>query len=136
MKEKIFNIIQIGDKSNRISRAFDFFITIVIISNILVTFLETFEQLSFLSGFFCGMEYVTIFIFCIAYLDVGVVAIPTGIISAGFVEQYQRKSNISDFLVLRDHLSVLPQKNMILKLNDIIVIRMQENESEQVIRDL
>lgn len=136
MKKKIFNIIQIGDKSNRISRAFDFFITIVIISNILVTFLETFEQLSFLSGFFCGMEYVTIFIFCIAYLDVGVVAIPTGIISAGFVEQYQRKSNISDFLVLRDHLSVLPQKNMILKLNDIIVIRMQENESEQVIRDL
>lgn len=136
MKKKIFNIIQIDDKSNRISRAFDFFITIVIISNILVTFLETFEQLSFLSGFFCGMEYVTIFIFCITYLGVGVVAIPTGIISAGFVEQYQRKSNISDFLVLRDHLSVLPQKNMILKLNDIIVIRMQENESEQVIRDL
>ena len=33
---------------------------------------------------------------CIAYLRVGVVAIPTGIISAGFVEQYQRKSNISD----------------------------------------
>ena len=30
---------------------------------------------------------------CIAY---GVVAIPIGIISAGFVEQYQRKSNISD----------------------------------------
>lgn len=136
MKKKIFNIIQIGDKSNRISRAFDFFITIVIISNILVTFLETFEQLSFLSGFFCGMEYVTIFIFCIAYLGVGVVAIPTGIISAGFVEQYHRKSNISDFLVLRDHLSVLSQKNMILKLNDIIVIRTQEEESEQVIHDL
>ena len=68
MKKKIFNIIQIGDKSNRISRAFDFFITIVIISNILVTFLETFEQLSFLSGFFCGMEYVIIFIFCIEYI--------------------------------------------------------------------
>ena len=82
------------------------------------------------------MEYVTIFIFCIAYLDVGVVAIPTGIISAGFVEQYQRKSNISDFLVLRDHLSVLPQKNMILKLNDIIVIRTQEEDSKQIIRNL
>lgn len=107
---------------------------------------------------------------CIAYLGVGVVAIPTGIISAGFVEQYQRKSNISDlkdadiheiveifvnqnyaektiheieeehqitvFLVLRDHLSVLPQQNMILKLNDIIVIHTQEEESNQVIRDL
>lgn len=36
---------------------------------------------------------------------------------------------ITVFLVLRDHLSVLPQKNMILKLNDIIVIRTQEEES-------
>lgn len=33
---------------------------------------------------------------CIAYLGVGVVAIPTGIISAGFVEQYQRKSSLSN----------------------------------------
>ena len=29
---------------------------------------------------------------CIAFLGVGVVAIPTGIISAGFVEQYTKKS--------------------------------------------
>ena len=98
---------------------------------------------------------------CIAYLGVGAVAIPTGIISAGFVEQYQRKSNLSNlrdtdikeiaeifvdkryaaktveeveeneqltiFLILRDDLSILPQKDTILKLNDIIVIR-GENE--------
>ena len=98
---------------------------------------------------------------CIAYLGVGVVAIPTGIISAGFVEQYQRKSNISNikdadikeiaeifvdkryaaktvaeveedsqltiFLILRDDLSILPQKDTVLKLNDILVIR-EENE--------
>ena len=308
MKEKIFNIIQIGDKSNRISRAFDFFITITIISNIIVTFMETFDQLSAFSTLFTVVEYVTVSIFCIeyilriwtanylfpevnagharlkflcsfdgivdlltiipafflsgfvifrmlrvarifhlfrlnakydsfnvittvlyekrnqiissvfivlilmlasslcmysvehnaqptvfrnafsgiwwsmstlltvgygdiypittlgrimaiciAYLGVGVVAIPTGIISAGFVEQYQRKSSLSNlkdtdikeiaevfidkryagktveeieeaqqitiFLVLRDDLSVLPQKNTILKLNDIIIIR-------------
>ena len=313
MKEKIFNIIQIGDKSNRISRAFDIFITITIICNILVTFLQTFEQLSFLSGVFSMLEFITIFIFCIeyvlriwtanflypgmskyrarmkflisfdgivdlltiipafflsgfvifrmlrvarifhlfrlnakydsfnvittvlyekrnqiissvfivlilmlasslcmysvehdaqpdifrnafsgiwwsmstlltvgygdiypittlgrimaiciAYLGVGAVAIPTGIISAGFVEQYQRKSNISNikdadireiaeifvdtryagktvaemedaqqitiFLVLRDDLSVLPQKDMFLKLNDIIIIRGENGE--------
>ena len=94
---------------------------------------------------------------CIAYLGVGAVAIPTGIISAGFVEQYQRKSSLSNikeadiheiaeifvdkrfagksveemeeaeqvtiFLILREDLSVLPQKDTILKLNDIIVIR-------------
>ena len=301
-------IIQIGDKSNRISRAFDIFITITIVSNILVTFLQTFEELDFLSGFFFVVEVITLFIFCveyvlriwtadllypgmrkcrarlrfmvsfdgvvdiltivpvfflsgfvifrmlrvarifhlfrlnarydsfnvittvlyekrnqiissvfivvilmlasslcmysvehdaqpevfrnafsgvwwsmstlltvgygdiypittlgrlvaiwIAYLGVGVVAIPTGIISAGFVEQYQRKSSISNirdadikeiaeifvdrryagktvgevqdeqqltvFLILRDDLSILPQKDTLLKLNDIIVIR-------------
>lgn len=98
----------------------------------------------------------------LAYLGVGAVAIPTGIISAGFVEQYQRKSSLSSmkdadiqeiaevfvdkryagktieemeeeqnikiFLVLRDDLSVLPQKNMVLKLNDIVIIRI-ENEA-------
>lgn len=308
MKEKIFNIIQIGDKSNRLSRAFDIFITITIVRNILVTFLQTFDQLASFSGLFFVVEAVTVFIFCIeyalriwtanylypgmskskatirflvsfdgivdlftiipafflsgfvifrmlrvarifhlfrlnakydsfnvittvlyekrnqiissvfivlilmlasslcmysvehdaqtevfrnafsgiwwsmstlltvgygdiypittlgrimaiciAYLGVGAVAIPTGIISAGFVEQYQRKSSISNlkdadikeiaeifvdrrfagktveeieeaqqvtiFLVLCDDLSVLPQKDTILKLNDIIIIR-------------
>lgn len=97
---------------------------------------------------------------CIAYLGVGAVAIPTGIISAGFVEQYQRKSGILDYhradireiaelfvdkqyagktveeleeteqfnvyLLLRDGLSVLPQKDLILKQNDIIIIRGHE----------
>ena len=308
LKEKIFNIIQIGDKSNPISRMFDIFITVTIVANILVTFLQTFDELAFLTTVFKGVEYVTIFIFCveyilriwtaeylypdksrgrsrlrflvsfdgivdfltivpvfflsgfvifrmlrvarifhlfrlnakydsfnvittvlyekrnqiissvfivlilmlasslcmysvehdsqpevfrnafsgiwwsmstlltvgygdiypittlgrimaicIAYLGVGAVAIPTGIISAGFVEQYQRKSGLSNikqtdireiaeifvdkryagktveemeaaeqvtiFLILREDLSILPQKDTMLKLNDIIVIR-------------
>lgn len=67
MKEKIFNIIQIGDKSNRLSRAFDIFITITIVCNILVTFLQTFDQLSSFSGLFFVVEAVTVFIFCIEY---------------------------------------------------------------------
>ena len=313
MKEKIFNIIQIGDKSNRISRAFDIFITITILCNIIVTFLETFDQLTPFNTLFTILERVTVLIFCIeyalriwtadylypektpgharfrflvsfdgivdlltiipvfflsgfvifrmlrvarifhlfrlnakydsfnvittvlyekrnqiissvfivmvlmlasslcmysvehnaqpdvfrnafsgiwwsmstlltvgygdiypvttlgramaiciAYLGVGAIAIPTGIISAGFVEQYQRKSSLSGmkdadiqeivevfvdkryagktieemeeeqnlkiFLVLRDDLSVLPQKKMRLKLNDIMIIRI-ENEA-------
>ena len=131
MKNNIFNIIQIGDKSNSISRSFDIFITITIFSNIIVTFLQTFDELAFMGGFFKWVEYITLFIFCvehdaqpdifrnafsgiwwsmstlltvgygdiypvttlgrimaicIAYLGVGAVAIPTGIISAGFVE--------------------------------------------------
>lgn len=202
MKNNIFNIIQIGDKSNRISRSFDIFITITIFSNIIVTFLQTFDELAFMGGFFKWVEYITLFIFfveydaqpdifrnafsgiwwsmstlltvgygdiypvttlgrimaiCTAYLGVGAVAIPTGIISAGFVEQYQRKSSISDiknadireiaeikidktqagktveeieetdfvsiYLIFRDDLSILPQKDTMLKLNDIIIIR-------------
>ena len=313
LKEKIFNIIQIGDKSNPISRMFDIFITVTIVANILVTFLQTFDELAFLTTVFQGVEYVTRIIFCveyilriwtaeylypdksrgrsrlrflvsfdgivdfltivpvfflsgfvifrmlrvarifhlfrlnakydsfnvittvlyekrnqiissvfivlilmlasslcmysvehdaqptvfrnafsgiwwsmstlltvgygdiypitplgrvmaicIAYLGVGAVAIPTGIISAGFVEQYQRKSNISGlknedikeiaevfvdkkyagktvqdmeeanqltvFLILREDFSILPQKDTILRMNDIIVIR-DENEN-------
>lgn len=313
LKEKIFNIIQIGDKSNPISRMFDIFITVTIVANILVTFLLTFDELAFLTTVFKIVEYITIFIFCveyilriwtaeylypdkskgrsklrflvsfdgivdfftivpvfflsgfvifrmlrvarifhlfrlnakydsfnvittvlyekrnqiissvfivlilmlasslcmysvehdaqpavfrnafsgiwwsmstlltvgygdiypittlgrvmaigIAYLGVGVVAIPTGIISAGFVEQYQRKSNLSSlknedikeiaevfvdkryagmtvedieeanqltvFLILREDLSILPQKDTILRMNDIIVIR-DDNEN-------
>ena len=68
MKEKIFNIIQIGDKSNHISRAFDIFITVTIISNIAVTFMETFSQLSPFSGIFTMIEYITVLIFCIEYI--------------------------------------------------------------------
>lgn len=307
-REKLLNILQIGDKSNRISRTFDFFITITIFSNITVTFLETFEELAFLYKIFKVIEYTTLLIFCveyilriwtasdlykdmkpgqarlhflfsfdgiidfltivpasylsgfvifrmlrvarifhlfrlnakydsfniittvlyekrnqiissvfivlilmlasslcmysvehtaqpdvfqnafsgiwwsmstlltvgygdiypvttlgrimaiiIAYLGVGAVAIPTGIISAGFVEQYQRKSTLSNFknadikeisevfinkdyagktveevekedratiyLILRDDLSILPQHDTILRLNDIVVLR-------------
>lgn len=313
MKRKIFNIIQIGDKSNRVSRAFDIFITITIFVNILVTFLQTFEELSRFSRLFHWVEGITLAIFCveyalriwtadylypnrsewksrfhflfsfdgivdlltiipafflsgfvifrmlrvarifhlfrlnakydsfnvittvlyekrnqiissvfivmilmfassmcmysveheaqpavfrnafsgiwwsmstlltvgygdiypvttlgrfmaivIAYLGVGVVAIPTGIISAGFVEQYQRKSGISRmknadireiaeifidkhdagktieelesadqitvFLILRDDLSILPQKDTRVKWNDIIIIRELEDK--------
>ena len=308
MKQKVFNIIQIGDKSNHISKFFDIFITITISANIIVTFLMTFDELSSFSVLFHSVEIITLVIFCIeymlriwtadylyvgmkktkarlrfilsfdgiidfltivpafflsgfvifrmlrvarifhlfqlnskydsfnvittvlyekrnqilssvfivfvlmlasslcmysvehdaqpdvfqnafsgiwwsmstlltvgygdiypitilgkvmaiciAYLGVGVVAIPTGIISAGFVEQYQRKSSLVNFrehdikeiaeilvgrnyagntieeveemdpstiyLVLRDGLSILPQKDTVLKMNDIIIVR-------------
>ena len=56
MKNNIFNIIQIGDKSNRISRAFDIFITITIFSNIIVTFLQTFDELAFMRDFLNGLS--------------------------------------------------------------------------------
>ena len=39
------------------------------------------------------------------------------------VGETEETQQITIFLVLRDDLSVLPQKNTILKLNDIIIIR-------------
>lgn len=68
VKRKIFNIIQIGDKSNYISRCFDIFITITIISNIVVMFLQTFSELADCMAVFKGIEYVTTFVFCIEYV--------------------------------------------------------------------
>ena len=67
MKKKVFNIIQIGDKSNRLSRLFDIFIAIVICANILVTFLQTFDELAFLFPVFHVIEVITILIFCVEY---------------------------------------------------------------------
>ena len=43
-KKKIFNIIQIGSKSDLPSYAFDIGIVIVILLNLFVTFFSTFEQ--------------------------------------------------------------------------------------------
>lgn len=68
MKEKLFTVLQIGDRSNHISRLFDIFITITIFANIIVTFMETFEELSGFSSGFRIVEIVTIFIFCLEYI--------------------------------------------------------------------
>ncbi|MBQ9384846.1 MAG: ion transporter [Ruminiclostridium sp.] len=68
MKKRIFDIIQIGNKEDLPSRAFDIFISIVIISNILVMFLETFGELAAFRNVMKVIEYVTIIIFCIEYL--------------------------------------------------------------------
>ena len=58
MKEKLFTVLQIGDRSNHISRLFDIFITITIFANIIVTFMETFEELSGFSSVFRIVEIV------------------------------------------------------------------------------
>lgn len=67
-KKKIFDILQIGDKSNIISRGFDYFIVVVILSNVLVMFLQTFSELHGWFSYFKAVEYVTTGIFCIEYV--------------------------------------------------------------------
>lgn len=66
-KKRIFDIIQIGSREDLISRAFDIFIVAVILVNIAVLFLSTFQELQRFDSLFKWAEAVTVFIFCIEY---------------------------------------------------------------------
>lgn len=67
-KKRIFDIIQIGQREDIPSRAFDIFIVSVILINIAVLFMETFDELSSLSGVFAIIEDVTMAAFLVEYL--------------------------------------------------------------------
>lgn len=67
-KERIFHIIQIGDKSDVPSRVFDIFIVLVIFINLFATFFETFEESIPYQGILDGVELVTIIIFTVEYI--------------------------------------------------------------------
>jgi len=68
MKKKLFDILQIGDKSNRISRAFDFLIVINILVNIGVMLLETFEEMAPYMTLLHALELITTVFFCAEYV--------------------------------------------------------------------
>ena len=67
-KKRIFDIIQIGNKDDFVSRAFDFFIVIAIVVNIAVMFIETFDAMAAYSHLLRSMELITIVIFLIEYV--------------------------------------------------------------------
>ncbi len=66
-KKRVFDIIQIGQRSDFASRFFDFFIVTAIILNILALFLGTFQELESLFPVFHAIEGITIAIFCVEY---------------------------------------------------------------------
>jgi voltage-gated potassium channel len=66
-KKRIFDIIQIGKRDDWVSRAFDIFIVTVIILNIAVLFMETFDELLPYASVFNTVETVTVIIFCVEY---------------------------------------------------------------------
>lgn len=68
IREQIFNIISIGDKSNLISKFFDYFIVVVIAINLTITLLETFDSFNECSAVFDIIELITIIIFTIEYI--------------------------------------------------------------------
>lgn len=68
LKKKIFNVIQIGNKEDFISRAFDYFIVFAIFLNLLVTILETYEEFTPYIGAIKLVELITILIFTLEYI--------------------------------------------------------------------
>lgn len=68
LKKRIFQIIQIGYNKDTISRAFDWFIVIVIILGIITMFLDTFSELSAFFGVFKGIEMFCAAVFSIEYI--------------------------------------------------------------------
>ena len=67
IKKRIFDIIQIGNREDTVSRAFDYFIVSIIITNILVMFLETFDFPAPVMTALNILEYLTIGVFCVEY---------------------------------------------------------------------
>lgn len=68
MKKRIFNIIQIGSKTDIPSYAFDIGIAISIFANLFVTFFSTFNESTRFSGILDLVELITIIIFTIEYI--------------------------------------------------------------------
>lgn len=125
-KKRIFDIIQIGYAGDVASRTFDIAITAAIIINLFIAIFDTFEQSityqpKVFKNAFSGIWWsvstlltvgygdiypVTVlgkmFSIIITFLGVGMVAIPTGILSAGFVEQYSLIKKSTDYLMEKE----------------------------------
>ena len=67
-KQRIFEIIQIGNRSDTASRAFDYMIMIMIITNIIAMFLDTFDAMKPYQGVLDFIEAFTVMIFIIEYI--------------------------------------------------------------------
>lgn len=66
-KKRVFSIIQIGNREDLPSRAFDYFIVAVILVNIACTFLETFAVMEPYMQILRVVEQLTLLVFCVEY---------------------------------------------------------------------
>ncbi len=66
-KKRIFDIIQIGNRTDLPSRAFDIFIVIVIMVNIFCMFLDTFQEMQPFGTVLHTLETITMIVFCVEY---------------------------------------------------------------------
>lgn len=68
LRKRVFQIIQIGNREDLLSKSFDIIIVTVILLNILVTFLLTFDELSTARMLLKEIEFVTIVFFLVEYI--------------------------------------------------------------------
>ncbi len=68
VKKRIFEIIQIGNRTDTPSLAFDIFIVCMILLNIVITFCQTFTQLNRFESLLQTLELATIVIFTVEYV--------------------------------------------------------------------
>lgn len=68
VKRRVFKIIQIGNISDIPSMSFDIFIIIVILANISVTFIQTFDEAAGYAGVIGTVELITMVIFLLEYI--------------------------------------------------------------------
>lgn len=68
VKKRIFDVIQIGNKTDLISTTFDVVISVLIFLSIGVTFLQTFDELAAIRPFLAVIEFATIIVFLVEYL--------------------------------------------------------------------
>lgn len=68
VKKRIFQIIQIGSRTDIPSMCFDLLIILVIFANITVTFLQTFEEMAAYAGVLGAVEFITMVIFLAEYV--------------------------------------------------------------------
>ena len=68
LRKRIFEIIQIGNETDVPSLCFDFFIVFIILVNISITFLQTFDETAGYAGVMGAVELVTMVIFLVEYI--------------------------------------------------------------------
>ncbi len=68
IRKRIFDIIQIGNVSDPASMLFDIFITLVILVSLVVTVMQTYDELARYSAVFDAIELVTVIIFTVEYV--------------------------------------------------------------------
>lgn len=68
MRKRLFDIIQIGNKSDTPSTVFDYFISLMIITSIVTTVLMTFEEMLPYQGILFAIDLATIICFIIEYV--------------------------------------------------------------------